>query len=212
MAASRTQIGLFNPSDAVGEFNKIDFAISQALNKLQTSMPVEVMACTNSGGLTLSGTVDIRPLVNMIDGQTPPNGTPHGIIYGVPYMRVQGGANACIMDPVAGDIGIAIFSSRDISSVVANKAQSNPGSHRQFDWGDAMYIGGILNALPTQYIRFSSTGIEILSPTNITLTAPTITLNGTVTASGDVTAEGTSVHTHLHSGVSTGSGETGMPV
>jgi hypothetical protein len=209
---SSTQIGVFNPANAVGEYNKIYFAISQALAKMQTAMPVEVMACTNSGGLSLAGTVDIRPLVNMIDGNNPPNPVPHGTIYGVPYVRVQGGLNACIMDPTVGDIGIAIFASRDITKVVATRAQANPGSWRRYNWGDAMYLGGLLNALPTQYVRFSASGIEMVSPVNITLTAPAITLNGTVTASGDVTAEGTSVHTHVHGGVTSGTGESGEPV
>ena len=209
---SSTQIGVFNPENAVGEYNKISFAISQALAKMQTAMPVEVMACTNSGGLSLAGTVDIHPLVNMIDGNNPPNPVPHGTIYGVPYVRVQGGVNACIMDPAVGDIGIAIFASRDITKVVATRAQANPGSWRRYNWGDAMYLGGLLNALPTQYVRFSASGIEIVSPVNITLTAPAITLNGTVTASGDVTAEGTSVHTHMHGGITAGTAESGEPV
>jgi hypothetical protein len=212
MAVNNQQIGTFYPANAQGEYNKISFAIQQALAKMQTSMPVEVMACTNSGGLSIAGTVDVRPLVNMIDGQTPPNATPHGIIYNIPYSRMQGGINAVIMDPKVGDIGIALFASRDISKVVATKAQANPGSHRQYDWGDAMYIGAMLNGVPTQFIQFTDAGIVITSPTAITLNAPTITLNGTVIASGDVTAEGTSVHTHIHSGVSTGSENSGEPV
>ena len=175
---SSTQIGVFNPANAVGEYNKISFAISQALAKMQTAMPVEVMACTNYGGLSLAGTVDIRPLVNMIDGNNPPNPVPHGTIYGVPYVRVQGGLNACIIDPAVGDIGIAIFASRDITKVVATRAQANPGSWRQYNWGDAMYIGGLLNAIPVQFVRFSSTGIELVSPTAVTVTAPSIFLDG----------------------------------
>lgn len=47
-------------------------------------------------------------------------------------------------------------------------------------------------------------------------TAGTITgniqLNGSMVATGDVTASGTSLHTHKHSGVTTGGGDTGGPV
>ncbi|WP_408586578.1 phage baseplate assembly protein V [Novosphingobium sp.] len=39
-----------------------------------------------------------------------------------------------------------------------------------------------------------------------------ITLSGALTADGDVTGEGTSLHTHQHKGVTTGTGHTGGPV
>ncbi len=61
-------------------------------------------------------------------------------------------------------------------------------------------------------------GITILSPGTITIHAPTVavqgdlTVTGTVVAQGDVTGDGTSLHTHKHSGVTTGSGNTGNPV
>lgn len=64
--------------------------------------------------------------------------------------------------------------------------------------------------------------------TTFTINAPTIMLNGQLaqgtgatsysahlkgplTVDGDVTANGTSVHTHTHSGVTTGGGNTGQP-
>jgi len=55
--------------------------------------------------------VSVQPLVNQVDGQGNP--TQHGIINGVPVFRLQGGANAIIADPVAGDIGLLATASRD---------------------------------------------------------------------------------------------------
>lgn len=61
-------------------------------------------------------------------------------------------------------------------------------------------------------------GTTILSPGTITIHAPTVavqgdlTVTGTVVAQGDVTGNGTSLHTHKHSRVTTGSGNTGNPV
>jgi phage baseplate assembly protein gpV len=97
---------------------------------------------------------------------------------------MQGGTSAVILDPQAGDIGVAVFASRDISKVKSTKAQANPGSYRQYDFADGMYLGGMLNGVPLQYIRFGSTGIELVSPDTITLTAPNIVINGAVTQSG----------------------------
>jgi hypothetical protein len=155
--------------------------------------------------------VDVQPLVNQIDGSNPPNATPHTIIYGVAYLRMQGGSNAIIMDPEPGDIGLAVFASRDISKVKSTQGQANPGSLRAFDFADGMYVGGMLNAAPTQYVQFAPTGITIVSPTAITLQAPVInikgslsitegnaTLSGTLTATGDIKSNTISLQTHTH--------------
>lgn len=244
--------GQLKPSSTWGDFNNISFVIQQALAKLQTVTLVEVVACTNNGGLSPVGFVDVVPMVNQIDGQS--NAVPHTTIYNVPYFRVQGGANAIIIDPEIGDIGLAAFASRDISKIKSTKQSGNPGSLRQFSFSDALYFGGFLNGTPTQYIQFNASGITLTSPTAIifnapdfkvnsqttevnattsmTTTTPTATvdgdtvLNGTIDqtgggnatfsgsmdVTGDVTANGTSVHTHKHGGVTTGGGDTGVPL
>ena len=161
-------------SDGTSPFNANAFLVRMMLARLATATLVKVMAVTNDGGVEPVGFVDILPLVNMVDGDG--NASPHGTIFGCPYMRVQGGADAVILDPKVGDIGIAVFASRDLSSVIANKAQSNPGSDRRYDWADGLYVGGVLNGVPQQWIRFSDDGIELVSPTAIKLAAPSIDL------------------------------------
>lgn len=244
--------GPLEPTSTWGEFNNIAFMVQQALGKMQTATLVRIEACTNSGGVSPVGLVDVTPMVNQLDGQGNP--TPHVTIYNVPYFRLQGGANGVIIDPQKGDIGICVFASRDISTVKGTKKQGNPGSHRQYNFADGMYLGGVLNGAPTQYVQFSAAGIKIHSPTAIILEAPDIqlnaatveingttsttittptftvngqthlngglsqtggaaaTLSGSLAVTGDVTAQGTSVHTHKHGGVTTGAGQTGTPV
>jgi hypothetical protein len=154
--------------------------------------------------------VDIKPLVNQVDGAG--NVVPHGVIYHCPYFRYQGGSNAIILDPVVGDIGLAVFAERDISSAVASQAQAAPGSWRQHDMADGMYVGGFLGkAAPTQFVEFSASGITITSPTKITLTAPAVQINSTVTCTGDVVAGGISLDSHVHGGVVTGGSNTTGP-
>jgi hypothetical protein len=224
--------GQLKPQSTWGEFNNIAFMVSQALAKMQTATLVRIEACTNTGGVSPVGFVDVTPMVNQLDAQGNP--TPHATIYNVPYLRIQGGANGIIIDPQKGDIGIAVFASRDISKIKTTKTQGNPGSLRQYSFSDGMYLGGALNAVPTQYVRFSASGIKIHSPTavileapdiqlkattveidataSVTMTTPTFTVNGAMTVTGDVTAQGTSVHNHKHGGVTPGSGQTGTPV
>lgn len=162
MASSPSlSLGALTPWSNLGEYNNIIFAVQQALSKMQTGTLVRIESCTNDGDLSPVGFVDVTPLVNQIDGSGNP--TPHITVYGLPYLRMQGGTSAIIMDPKPGDIGAAVFASRDISNVKSTKAQANPGSLRSYDFADGMYLGGMLNATPEQYIRFSDDGITIVA-------------------------------------------------
>jgi hypothetical protein len=80
-----------------------------------------------------------------------------------------------IIDPQPGDIGIAVFASRDITNVKSTKAQSTPGTFRTHDFSDGMYLGGLLNGTPTQYIRFDTGGVSVVSETAISMTSPAVT-------------------------------------
>lgn len=91
------------------------------------------------------------------------------------------------------------FCSRDISSVKANKAASTPQSRRKFDYADGLYFGGFLNGVPSQYLFFKDSGIEMIATgdilikgSKITLDAPvettaTVQVAETVIAGGDIT-------------------------
>ena len=149
-------------------------------------------------GLNPTGTVDVLPLVNQVNGRGNP--TPHGIVPRLPFFRVQGGANAVVIDPVVGDIGLAVFADRDVSTVKTTRAQANPGSFRQHDMADGFYLGGFLNGVPTQYVKFTSEGIDIVSSGTVAITSAGLTHNGVNIGS-----------THKHGGVQTGTSDTGVP-
>lgn len=238
MAQSNNK-GQQRPESGQSDYNSLHFLVSQILSKVNTCLPVKIVAVTNSGGVSPVGFVDVQPLVNQVDGNG--KSIPHGIIYHLPYFRVQGGADAIIIDPKVGDIGLAAFASRDISAVKNSKKVSNPSSSRKFDWADGLYFGGFLNGTPTQYIQFSSSGIKLHSSIKITVEAPLVdvnattfsvnantVLNGTITqgagggggaanligpltVANNVTGQGTSLHTHVHSGVQSGGSNTGQP-
>lgn len=230
------------PADANSDYNAITFLIRQMMARLATMLPVKVVAVQGgAGALAPNGTVSVQPLVTMLDGKG--NAMNHGVLAEMTYFRLQGGTNAVIMDPVVGDIGFAVFAMRDISAVVANKGIGNPGSLRQYDMSDGVYVGGILNDAPTQYVRFTATGVSIadkngnlieMSAVGITVTG-NLVLNGNLQISGTVEAIGGGTYggnfttsgiitggtvvgggknlaTHVHSGVTTGGGDTGPPV
>lgn len=221
MSDDRSYAGFQQLGSGTDDFNQIDFVVRSILSQLGTATLVQVKKVTNNGEVSPVGLIDVQPLVKMIDGKD--QTTSHGIIHNVPYFRLQGGTNAVIIDPVVGDIGIAVFASRDISSVKNNKAEAQPGSRRTFSFADALYIGGVLNAAPARYIRFKSDGnveikpasklfvlgdLEVQGNAKVTGNAD---VDGTVTGTTDVIGGGKSLKTHTHSGVTTGGGTTGPP-
>lgn len=173
MASSQSiSLGALTPWSTQGEYNAQYFVIQQAIAKLQTATLVRVESCTNDGGLSPFGLVDVTPLVDQVAGDG--TSTPHVTVYGLPYMRMQGGASAVIIDPQPGDIGVAVFASRDISNVKSTQGQSVPGSSRRYDFADGMYVGGMLNQAPSQYLQFNEDGITISTAEQITLMGATI--------------------------------------
>ena len=288
MSPDNVYSGATTPAMNWGDFNPVAFAIQQAIGKMQTATLVQIISCTNEGELSPVGMVDVLPLVNQLDAAGNP--TPHITVHNLPYLRLQGGKNAIIIDPQPGDIGLAVFCSRDISKVKSTKDQANPGSARQYSFSDGIYLGGMLNGTPNQFVQFRPSGITITTqvgskgvdvnaqvgnitntagkttvvtlekdgpitltdgqsvvslnadgtvslnaPVGLSINTPLFTVNGlmvlngmmeqygdadgvgTVTMLGpvnvinDVTAEGTSLHTHVHTGVEPGSSDTGEP-
>lgn len=226
------QISNLNINHSLGGATEFNAVIHNLMSKIQTVTLVKVIA-VNGSGVEPVGTVDVQPLVQMIDGAG--NVYAVGKIFSVPYFRLQGGANAIICDPVVGDIGLCAFASRDISAVKRNKAESAPSSRRQHDWNDGLYIGGFLNGTPAQYVQFGSDGIVIHSPKGITLEAPNIKMQASsvtthtgsfsvnasqtaqfsggagISTDGDVKAGSVSLQNHTHQGVTTGGDNTGEP-
>lgn len=174
MGSNSIPLGNINPWTTQGDYNAQLFAIQNAIAKMQTATLAQVVAI-NGGGLGPIGTLTVQPLVFQIDGANVPNTRPLAVIFNVPYLRVSGGNSGIVLDPVVGDIGIVVFCSRDISKVKSTLASAAPGSFRQYDLADAVYLGTVLSAAaPTQYLQFDSDGIAVVSPQAVKVTAPSI--------------------------------------
>lgn len=187
-----SNVGQANPFSDAGEYNALDFVIARATEKMQTVSIVSVKA-VNTGAQT----VDVLVLVNLVTGANV--AVPHGIISARPYWRLQGGSSGIICDPVVGDIGVMVFASRDSSAVIANKGVANPGSARKFAWSDGIYLDGILNTTPTQYIKFlpSGGGITLYSAGTITCNTPLVHDTGNLQVDGDVNISGGTTATSI---------------
>ncbi len=73
-----------------------------------------------------------------------------------------------------------MFARRDISELKQSKTEGPPPSLRQLDVSDGLYIGGLLNGAPSQWIQFLDSGINIKSTGTITIDAPRLKVDGEV--------------------------------
>ena len=156
------------PSDSASDFGLLKFHIDQRLARVRTVVLVQVTAVKGgNGAVAAPSTVSVKPLVKIIDGQG--NVSSHGIVNNVLVWRPSSALGAVIIDPQVNDIGLLAVCDRDISSVVANKAEAQPGSRRKFDLADGVYLGSLFGATPQQYVTFTSNGIKIADKNSNTL-------------------------------------------
>ncbi|WHB31175.1 baseplate protein [Xanthomonas phage NEB7] len=204
-----------------------EFMILRLLRQIHTADVVKVLAVYPTAGTV--GFVDVQPLVqdrdtnNVVIAQSP--------IFKLPYLRLQGGTSAIILDPAVGDLGLAVFAERDITNAVATREAGAPPTDRTYDTGDGLYFGGFLNADPTQWVKFTQAGgIDILSTGDLnlqaagamtlqaggtlTMTAANVVINGATTFNNPIIAPqatigGIPFTTHRHPN---GSPNTGTPI
>jgi hypothetical protein len=196
MADKNTVQGLQNINTASSDYNALSFIIQQAIRQqVNTAIVVKVVGVS-------AGYVDVLPLVTQIDGFG--EAVQPTTLYKLPYMRYHGGICAVKLDPVIGDIGLAVFAQKDCSSVgVGTTEPQKPASFRENTMGNGFYIGGFLNQEPSCYVELKQSGEVIIN-------APAgLTINNNVTVNGDVVASGKSLVNHTHMGVH---GETSPPL
>lgn len=153
--------GLAGAAADASAYNQVNFLVRAILNNTATVTLVQVMGVTSGGEAAKAVFIDVMPLVNQVDGKG--NATPHGIIHDIPFVRLQAGRNAVIIDPQVGDIGLALVCSRDISGVKATGAAATPGMVRSFDYADSIYLGAVLGDAPEQYLAFRG-GMDAETP------------------------------------------------
>lgn len=201
MAESGIVKGVADEDVDSSDLNRLEFLIKVLQRDMSTAIPV-IITATQAGDTNAAGYVDARPLVAQIDAWG--NSLPMAVIHHLPYFRLQSGRAAVVLDPVVGDIGLAVFAQSDCSNVKQGANQTvQPGSWRKFDQADGFYVGGFLNKSVDTFVRLAQDGsITIKAPGNVTIDAPTVTYTG------DIICGGFSYLGHTHTGVH---GETSTP-
>lgn len=186
---------------------------------------------------------------------------PYPLVLDAPVVFPHGGGCTLTFPIKAGDECLVIFSDRSLDFWWQSGGTQMAATKRRHDFSDAFVIPGPqsqtkkISGISTSAVQLrtddagafvelnpgnhainlkTSGDLTALAAGSITVTAPTITLNGDVTINGnlsqgmgdgggtatmlgpitvtnDVTAGGKSLQNHVHNGVQTGSGQTGKP-
>jgi hypothetical protein len=186
------------PINAAGsEYNAMQFVIKQAIRgQVHTAIPVRVQAVN---GLF----VDVLPLVSSVDGYG--ESVEPTTLFHLPVFRYHAGVAAVIVDPVPGDIGLAVFAQSDSSNVNTNTdTPQQPGSFRRYSMSDGFFFNGFHKADPSVYIEVTQDGV-------VNIEAATVNISGNVNIGGDATIGGISFAGHVHGGIQPGGSDTSTP-
>lgn len=189
--------GWMGPDDPASELNQHTFLVWSILAGISTAKLVQVVAVNGNDDGPV-GFVDVKVILSMVDGAG--NAVPPGTVQNAPYFRLQGGTCAVIVEPQVGDVGIMICADRDISSAKKNRGPANPGSAAIMSLSDGLYIGGVLNGKPEQYVRISPQEVFMtpdkgetfikMEPGSIRIQADTIQIHALIESAWDVFGTG----------------------
>lgn len=162
-----------------------------------------------------------------IDAKGQVQSAPLPLLTDVPVIFPRGGGCTITFPVKAGDECLVIFSDRCIDFWWQNGGVQEPVDPRQHDLSDAFAIVGPqsqaqkISGISTTSVQVrtddGSSFIELMQGGNVNITTPLLTVNGnlqvngTVTSTGDQVAKGISQTGHVHSGVQSGSSQTGGP-
>ncbi|MGX9313704.1 Gp138 family membrane-puncturing spike protein [Pantoea ananatis] len=152
---------------------------------------------------------------------------PLPLLTDVPVIFPRGGGCTITFPVKAGDECLVVFSDRCIDFWWQNGGVQEPVDPRQHDLSDAFAFVGPqsqaqkISGISTTSVQVrtddGSSFIELMQGGNVNITTPLLTVNGnvqvngTVNSTGDQVAKGISQTGHVHSGVQSGSSQTGGP-
>lgn len=110
--------------------------------------------------------------------------------------------------PPIGATAVLTFASGDRSAGIATATHDAATRPRNLLPGESMIYDSTGNRV---YLRQGGT-IEIIAATKVHMTTPLVEMTGDLHVTGDVLAGTVSLKHHVHSGVQSGSGNSGQPV
>lgn len=174
----------FTPEQSVGGPREWEAIIERMIGKAYTITLVKVVS-VQAGSTGPVGFLSAIDLIQQVNGNN--EGIANESMENIPYFRLQGGGNAIIIDPKPGDLGLCAFARRDITVIKQNRQEGPPPSLRTHDVSDGLYLGGLLNGAPTQWIHFLDNGVHLKATGQFTVDATLMQVNCPITSTGNIT-------------------------
>lgn len=204
-------------------------AFDGRLSMLWTNFP-GIVTDVDLSKNTCSVQPSIQGIVENEDGTSSYVNLP--VLVDVPIMWPKAGGFVLTLPLEAGDEVLVHIASRCIDAWWQSGGIQKPMEARMHDLSDGFAFPGpssqpnkvqnvsatsaqLRNSDGTTYVEITSDGkINLISPSEIKVQAPTVKIEGNLVATGQVTAGTPPVNLtlHTHTGVTPGSGSTGLPV
>lgn len=201
-------------------------ALEAAIASLWTALPAKIVSVDYTKR-TCSCQPTIKGKIQKPDGTFEFVDMP--LLVDVPIVVPSAGGFTLSLPIKADDEVLVVFGSRCIDSWWETGDVGVPMELRMHDLSDGFAIAGprsvpkatplhatnarLTNDEGTAYVELTTAGIvKLKSTSSIQLEAPDILIQGNLAVSGATQLGGKSFENHKHSGVATGSGQTGVPV
>ncbi len=190
------------------QYNQLCYVVRQIISEMvNTSALVSVGSVEAAGHENAAGNLSATPLVAQTDARG--NKLPMAAIPKLRFFRYQAGKAAIVLDPVAGDQGVAVFFKQDSSGVKGGATECVvPGSFRAFDQSDGVVFPSVQGAAPSVWIELkqdetitihapngvkieTDKNVEVEAGVKIKMTAPAIELNGAISTASASGGSGT---------------------
>lgn len=195
--------------------------LTKFLQNVDDCLPAVVIAVAES-----RNRVTVQPQVMV--GTTDQRKVSRAQVASVPILNMGAGGFVLSFPVKAGDFGWIKASDRDISLFLQSLGEDTPNTRRMHSFQDGVFIphamrAWTLNPADADRVVLQSTDgvtrialgadtVEITTSGVVKVTAPTVHMTGDLNVDGSVTSHGVVLHTHHHTGVTVGGGNTGGPV
>lgn len=207
-----------NDDSLTGLFRQI---LDKAAQNTDDMLPARVVAFDRA-----RNRVQVQPLIRIVgtNGET----LSRAQIIDIPVMQIGGGGFVLLFPLSPGNLGWIKANDRDISLFLQSWQESPPNTFRKHSFSDAVFIpdvmtGWTLSGDDTDRAVLQSTDGNVrvslgaadmvltVGEASVTLSETTMTSTVPIHAPDFVTPDVASYNAHIHSGVTTGPGNTGGP-
>lgn len=207
-----------NDGTIVGMMRQV---MGKFLQGVDDMIPAKVIAFDR-----LTNRAQVQPLIQMVT--TSGELVSRAFVASVPVFQYSGGGFVINFPLNSGDYGWLKANDRDISLFLQGWNETQPNTDRKHSFSDAVFFpdtmrgwdiseaGLVIQSMDgSQCISIQDNIIKIKSSTQVIIDAPDANFTGNITAQGEITTElrgGIDLSDHIHTGVQTGGGNTGLPI